>query len=396
MRLAPLPFEALAEIAMAVVNSRNLQSAVDLLAAELSHLFSTRVTVLEKRDRQWHVVAGAQRAGDTGAWQAGLTAVLSSTPALFPVSNGGAEHATAISLTGPDGPDLALILDGDWTADRSTLKVFALLVSIGLDSLRQRDEGRAAGRRLVAAYATARRLSRARTVERVAQQVVDGVAELIDADRVSLALYDRNEDALSVVATHGYTLAHVKHLRIPPGTWVIGHVYAHGRPIFVSDARRFHGMRHDQYRTHAFAAVPVLEGRDTIGVLSVTEKRDGNPFSGADEMVLRGMSALAGLAAVAARSTMEAAKLAHAATIDSVTNLLNRPYLDNRLREEVARSKREGTTLAVLIGDIDDFKRINDAFGHQAGDQVLRAVGGIIRSAVRVFDVCAQDRKSVV
>jgi diguanylate cyclase (GGDEF)-like protein len=364
MPLAPLAFEALAEIAIAVVNSPNLDSAVELLVSQLSNLFGTHVTLFEKRGQHWHAIAGTPRTFDT--------------------------RDSALSLTGPDGPPLVLVLDGDWTADQNTLKVFALLVSMGLDSLRQRGERHAANRRVVAAYAMARRLSRLGSVEQVAQNVVDQVAALMEADRVSLAVYDRNEQALSIAATSGYPLSDVKDVRIPAGAWLIGHVYAHARPVVVSDARLFPGMRHERYRSHSFAAVPLLAGGETVGVLSVTEKRDGDRFDQEDEIVLRGIGVIAALALVAARSTTEAATLAHAATIDSVTNLLNRPYLDNRLREEVARSKREGTTLSLLIGDIDDFKRINDAFGHQAGDQVLRVVGGIIRSAVRVFDVCAR------
>ncbi|HJU43651.1 MAG TPA: diguanylate cyclase [Vicinamibacterales bacterium] len=388
--MTPLPFEALAEIAITVVHSPDLQSAIELLASDLARLFSTRVTVFEKQGRQWTAIAGAERVADQRDWQASLTAVLAATPALVPGTSGREEHVTAISLTGPSGPDLALVLDGDWTADPSTLKVFALLVSIGLDSLRQRDDRRAIGRRLVAAYAMARRLSRRQSVEQIAQQIVDHIAELLDADRVSLALFEKNEDALSIAATHGYPLAHVKHVRVPAGAWVIGHVYSHARPIFVDDDRFFPGVRRDHYRTRSFAVVPLLSGNEPIGVLSVTGKRQVDRFDRDDELVLRGLSVIAALALDAARGTTEAAKLAHAATVDSVTSLLNRPYLDNRLREEIARSKREATTLAILIADIDDFKRINDAFGHQAGDEVLRVVGSIIRSAVRVFDVCAR------
>ena len=390
MPLAPLPFEALAETAMAVVNAPDLKSAIELLTSQLSALFSTRVTMFEQRGRRWCAVAGAERPSEELDWEAGLSAVASGAPTLLLPANAIGKHSTALALAGPSGPAMALVLDGDWTADHSTLRVFALLVSIGLDSLRQRDERRAAERRVVAAYGMARRLSSLTTVEQVTQEIVDRMAALLDADRVSLALYSKSDDALSIAAAHGYSHAQFKDLRIPSGAWVIGHVHAHARPIFVDDARLFPGMHHDRYRTHAFAAVPLLAGRDTVGVLSITGKRAGDRFGREDEMMLRGMSVIAALALTAARSTREAATLAHAATIDSLTNLLNRPYLDNRLREEVARSKREGTTLAVLIGDIDDFKRINDAFGHQAGDQVLRIVGGIIRSAVRVFDVCAR------
>jgi diguanylate cyclase (GGDEF)-like protein len=160
--------------------------------------------------------------------------------------------------------------------------------------------------------------------------------------------------------------------------------------VFVSDARLFPGPYQEQYGTQSFAVVPLQAGGETIGVLAVTEKRDRQPFGPEAQALLRGMSVVAALAIVASRTQAEAARLAYAATIDSVTQLLNRPYFDTRLEHEIARARREGTTLAVLIGDIDAFKSVNDSYGHQVGDEVLRIVGRILQSAVRVFDVCVR------
>jgi diguanylate cyclase (GGDEF)-like protein len=184
----------------------------------------------------------------------------------------------------------------------------------------------------------------------------------------------------------------VKDVRIEPGAWVIGHVYTSGRPVSVPDTRRFQGMPHDrrQYRTFSFASVPMFAGAETIGVLSATDKRDGSAFDREDMAALRTFSVSAALALMAARSDTEVHRLAYAATVDSLTGLFNRPYLDARLHQELERAKRATSSLTVLMADIDDFKTINDTFGHQIGDAVLQVVGSILRSAVRVFDVCAR------
>ena len=100
--------------------------------------------------------------------------------------------------------------------------------------------------------------------------------------------------------------------------------------------------------------------------------------------------ASATLALMAARKDTELHRLAYAATIDSLTELFNRPYFDARLHQEIERAKRHSSSLTLLMADIDDFKAINDTHGHQIGDAVLHAVGGVLRSAVRVFDVCAR------
>jgi diguanylate cyclase (GGDEF)-like protein len=136
--------------------------------------------------------------------------------------------------------------------------------------------------------------------------------------------------------------------------------------------------------------VPIFAGATTLGVLTATDKRDHSSFTRQDFVTLRTISVVAGMALVASRSQTEAGRLAYAATVDSLTGLLNRTYLDGRLHQEFERAKRAGTQLAVVMADVDDFKVINDTHGHQIGDAVLQVVGAIIRSAVRVFDVCAR------
>jgi diguanylate cyclase (GGDEF)-like protein len=72
---------------------------------------------------------------------------------------------------------------------------------------------------------------------------------------------------------------------------------------------------------------------------------------------------------------------------DPLTKVYNRRYLDRRLDEEVARSKRYSLDLSVLILDIDYFKRVNDTYGHQAGDVTLATIGSLLKAALRDIDV---------
>ncbi len=79
--------------------------------------------------------------------------------------------------------------------------------------------------------------------------------------------------------------------------------------------------------------------------------------------------------------------LAQQAFVDPLTTLFNRAYLHDALEREVARARRYGTPLSVLMIDLDGFKRVNDVWGHGAGDEVLRAVARELRAAVRDADV---------
>ncbi len=75
---------------------------------------------------------------------------------------------------------------------------------------------------------------------------------------------------------------------------------------------------------------------------------------------------------------------------DALTELLNRRGLDQTLPQVVAQAREEGTELALLLLDLDDFKHVNDAHSHTVGDEVLRAVGRILRAGTRPTDRCAR------
>lgn len=75
---------------------------------------------------------------------------------------------------------------------------------------------------------------------------------------------------------------------------------------------------------------------------------------------------------------------------DPLMNIFNRRYLERRLKEEVVRAQRYKLPLAVLMLDIDFFKRINDTHGHQAGDLVLQQLGHLLVEFVRETDIVAR------
>lgn len=81
------------------------------------------------------------------------------------------------------------------------------------------------------------------------------------------------------------------------------------------------------------------------------------------------------------------AELTRMATVDPLTELLNRRGLQQGLTREVARADREGGSISAVMLDCDDFKRINEGLGHAAGDVVLRGIGRRLRQATRASDV---------
>jgi diguanylate cyclase (GGDEF)-like protein len=85
--------------------------------------------------------------------------------------------------------------------------------------------------------------------------------------------------------------------------------------------------------------------------------------------------------------TVKNRMLSEVSTRDSLTGLYNRWFVVEKLDSELNRSLRHGSPMSLLMLDIDHFKRINDTFGHPAGDQVLQSIGRLLRESCRVYDV---------
>lgn len=237
-------------------------------------------------------------------------------------------------------------------------------------------------------YSMMRRLTRARGIDQVSAVILRHAARAVRARMGALAV-TRSDGHASIAATHGYSRALVEHVRVEPGKGVIGGVIKSGHPVLVEEGEASRPRRL-RYRTDSFIAVPIGAAPDVLGALCVTDREEDRPYTMRDLDTLRVFAAGAALALERERALESAEAHAHAAAIDPVSGVFNRRYLQVRLGEELQRSRRHDIPLALLLIDIDDFKIVNDSYGHLAGDLVLRDVAEILRRSVRVFDVCAR------
>ena len=132
-------------------------------------------------------------------------------------------------------------------------------------------------------------------------------------------------------------------------------------------------------------AAPLTSDDQVVGAI-VLSRRTAGAWSPTTRRILNG-AAIEASAALARAYSMRAAEAK--ASTDALTGLPNRRYFDE-FCGLLARRRRSGDAVGVLMIDIDRFKRLNDTFGHATGDEVLRAVGGAIVSAVREDDVPAR------
>ncbi|MFK7966031.1 MAG: GGDEF domain-containing protein [Burkholderiaceae bacterium] len=96
--------------------------------------------------------------------------------------------------------------------------------------------------------------------------------------------------------------------------------------------------------------------------------------------------------AAAYRNTVRRAekKLREQATTDELTGLSNRAHFQSRATTEVARARREGSSVGLLLADVDHFKRVNDRYGHEAGDTTLKEIAKILQEGLREVDILAR------
>ena len=125
----------------------------------------------------------------------------------------------------------------------------------------------------------------------------------------------------------------------------------------------------------------VLLGAVVIGAVEVNVVRQ----SDLDTIRLMGK-----LAASALEAVWEIDSVKAAAQTDALTGLWNRRYFDENMQRVGLETDRFGGSCALVIADIDHFKSVNDTYGHEAGDAVLRAVASVLRDLVRTTDICAR------
>ncbi len=135
---------------------------------------------------------------------------------------------------------------------------------------------------------------------------------------------------------------------------------------------------------YALAALRVRVGNAAILYADGARERTISAWS------VQALGEIAQQAALALENVRLRGELERLALHDPLTGLLNRRALATRIDTEIARAKRNGSSLAFAMIDVDDFKRINDTRGHAGGDEALKAFAEALRSSTRVTDVPAR------
>ena len=205
----------------------------------------------------------------------------------------------------------------------------------------------------------------------------------------AIAIYLRRSDELIPEYVNGDNFRLFTSLRIPVGQGLSGWVAQNKKPIingnpsvepgYLNDPSKFSTLR-------SALAVPLDAVSGVIGVLALY-RAERDSFTSDD---LRILLAASSKMALAIENALKYQQAEDSATTDYLTGLPNARSLFLELDRELARCKRDGTSLTVMVCDMDGFKQINDRFGHLEGNRVLRLFAQALKESCREYDYVAR------
>jgi len=155
------------------------------------------------------------------------------------------------------------------------------------------------------------------------------------------------------------------------------------RPALGVYQAQQHQFMFPTYRPASVALLPLSRQHALIGYLALGSAHQER-FS--QQLATDFIERLASIVAICLENVINNERLKHIGLTDQLTGVNNRRYLEQRMQEEISRAQRDRSALSCLFIDIDHFKRVNDSFGHQCGDDVLREVASRIKQELRLSD----------
>jgi diguanylate cyclase (GGDEF)-like protein len=221
------------------------------------------------------------------------------------------------------------------------------------------------------------------------QKIVTTIGKTINFDDASVYVVKKDLTGLSPLYLHNPLLQSRMAESIFFDNGAPGAIAAGGEPLFLDDTAMFEGFLHhpDERKDHgSYIGIPLKNENRIVGVMGFSHSKPA-AFRVEDFDLLRTLSHLisAGLEkAELFRKTLELSR------IDELTGLLNYRVLIEKLEEEIRRKQRTGRDFSFIMIDIDDFKHINDRYGHLEGSRLIAQIGPLLKAACRTgsTDTC--------
>jgi len=268
----------------------------------------------------------------------------------------------------------------DETVDLLTL--FATQASIAIENARLHSLEQHRAAVLEAINALAKQTASVLDLKELLAKVCVLVLESFPVDHVAVLL--REGDLLVVRAQQGkLTPLFVEGAHLPLGTGLGARAMSTGKTVMENDVRQISGYVAGYAETASEMCLPLVAAGQSLGVLAL-ESASAGAFRAAD---VRALESVADICAIAIQNAHYFEQARRMAFVDGLTGVYNRRYFEQRILEELERAARYAGGLAILMLDIDHFKKVNDEFGHLLGDEVLRQLSTILTQQLRRVDV---------
>ena len=221
--------------------------------------------------------------------------------------------------------------------------------------------------------------------EEVLETVLEVTRGLVPVGHAAILLMDPKNRSLRVHASEGYQDG-VERLDIPLGRGITGRAAEIGKPQVVHEIEIERDYLPGVPGARSEIALPLIAEGQVIGVLNC-ESPEPNAYQ---EEHVRTLSVVAQHLAVVLRTAQLHAEARHLSITEPLTNLYNRRFFMSQFDDAIGRAQRYEHRLALVFGDLDRFKSINDRFGHHTGDRVLQAVSEAMRQSIRGTDMLAR------
>jgi len=229
---------------------------------------------------------------------------------------------------------------------------------------------------------------------RIADVCVENIPRIVGVRFASLYILDESHNILHLRKhNHPYLINKIVSLnQNPPSPMVmavrskqlilVGDIDTHREPVIRRSQRAFA----ENYQTKNCAISPLVCQDRVVGVLNLADKLDGM-FDSADIALIELLSQLVG-ASIGNVKLFE--RIQRQAATDGLTGLANHRTFYEMLEKELWRSRRYGGRISLIMVDADDLKKINDTYGHRAGDKVIKEISRRIKGCIRQIDIAAR------
>lgn len=235
-----------------------------------------------------------------------------------------------------------------------------------------------------------RQLIASSSLQEVLHLLLHAYKESFNLEFVTLALVDGDGETTRTLASETAEESAYPGLNLIDSPSFLESLYGQQRlPLLAPFSAENHGMLFDAPAGSiaSVALLPLTRKGELIGSLHFGSTDPGRYSPDCGTNFLERLSAII---AICLESALTQERLKQVGLTDGLTGVQNRRYFEHRCQVEISQSRRYKHALACMFLDIDKFKRINDTYGHQSGDIVLRTVAGLIQASLRAGDTIAR------